>query len=920
MSKPPGTILSTERGMDARGKPPASGSPVGGNQYSFSPLSGVAEPNMAATPLQSPGVQRTAATGGPNGTPEKKDYAERRKSTRASMTTEELRESLAQKQRTTRVTTDASSLQWLNVLVGTIWPHAKTAIQEIVEKQVIPDLQQNPGLSELHFARFNLGSRMPKFGPIVVHKIVDSKGLEKLHIELKIEYQSDIDMLLDSGYNATVGIRSIFFDGTLNIIIGPLLDALPLIGTAQVFFANVPTLDFGFEGIAAISGLEQLIIGHVEAAIRNKLLLPNKIDVPVCLDKKLFNMADASMPPPKGVLRVRVTKARHLAGAKWKFGDQEESFTSDPVPVYRLGGGEQIRGVQKSDTTAPDWTKTEDDYYSNFGYFLAYSAQQEFNVELRDPDEGRPAAARLFGQGNFVSHLGETGPIPLTEVDSWKCVDEKEHVYREQIYLDTSKVATSMLHVNDPICRGVRSIIEVEAQWMKLSRTRTGGRAARGKNPYVVLLVKVHEARNVSESAVKEGLSVTASIRGSAQGPEAAAEYMQARAKMQAMGTIVGVNGDQSPTRTGSVRTSSNGGPAGVGAGSMYAPTKEPLVNKNGVAEQQFVRASVTSAQGGGGALGVKRTSKNSSEAIEMDEGMSTVKSGKLAQTNKNKASLLTATTDMAKLDDPERQANASAQLELQGGITGQLAHMVDKMIEKRIPPDEIADIISFAQRDVEKYINYRIEMDARESRKRFDDETHSQDKEAVWHQVLPLFVAEDDAFSSDLWLTLQTGKKKKLTLGQVVVSLAQLRKDNHLARTSQPVRLDPESQPTPSLLSTVMSSPTETLINFFMQPSAVCSGPPAGPLSTHGGGSPTQTKGAFATKAGGRAVHKVMLDFEVELKYLEPAPFPSTDHDDEEIIEEPSPQKMPNGPPKEARLSQGLVDEMSKSLRGFGK
>ena len=71
---------------------------------------------------------------------------------------------------------------------------------------------------------------------------------------------------------------------------------------------------------------------------------------------------------------------------------------------------------------------------------------------------------------------------------------------------------------------------------MKLANERPRA-GPKPPNPYVCLLVKIHEAKNVTEQAILEqGLSITASVRGPAQGP-LAAEYLQQVARARGVGS-----------------------------------------------------------------------------------------------------------------------------------------------------------------------------------------------------------------------------------------------------------------------------------------------------------------------------------------------------------------------------------------------
>ncbi len=86
------------------------------------------------------------------------------------------------------------------------------------------------------------------FGPIHVQKVVDRQGKERLEIDLKVEYEGDLDILLEAGAGICVGIRKVAFAGILHVVITPILDVLPIVGTVQIYFAALPEINWNFEG------------------------------------------------------------------------------------------------------------------------------------------------------------------------------------------------------------------------------------------------------------------------------------------------------------------------------------------------------------------------------------------------------------------------------------------------------------------------------------------------------------------------------------------------------------------------------------------------------------------------------------------------------------------------------------------------
>merc|ERR1719265_1661290 len=70
------------------------------------------------------------------------------------------------------ISADISTLTWVNMLLGSLWPKANSALSGFVHNELTPKLQEVlPGFfRKLHFSRFTLGNHVPEFGPIEVSR------------------------------------------------------------------------------------------------------------------------------------------------------------------------------------------------------------------------------------------------------------------------------------------------------------------------------------------------------------------------------------------------------------------------------------------------------------------------------------------------------------------------------------------------------------------------------------------------------------------------------------------------------------------------------------------------------------------------------------------------------------------------------
>eukprot|EP00401_Gymnodinium_catenatum_P062510 CAMPEP_0117480416 /NCGR_PEP_ID=MMETSP0784-20121206/12380_1 /TAXON_ID=39447 /ORGANISM="" /LENGTH=678 /DNA_ID=CAMNT_0005274855 /DNA_START=24 /DNA_END=2060 /DNA_ORIENTATION=+ len=363
------------------------------------------------------------------------------------------------------VVADVSTLSWVNLLLGTIWPKANTALIKYVHDELTPRLRDVlPGpFKRLRFARISLGNNVPEFGPIEVQRHSDSH----VQVELDMRYFSDVDVLVETGTaGISFGISQLTFVGRLCIALKPLLEMSPVVGAMHMFFASQPRIELKFAGLAQavneVPGLGQKFYSAIDDFIRNVMVLPNARSFHFTRDEGIMDLTQAASQPPLGVLRVRVRSARNLAGANWQFG-QVDRFTSDPYCVFRLGHS-TARSSSVSGSTDPQWPTTEPS-----SFFVVYHHEQELEITVFQEEQGR------LLRRNFVGLLGK---MPATSVRSLlrragaetMPLGSKEPP-TVRIELDTSQVNRGMLHINDPVNLGVPSELEFELEWFDLAKS-----------------------------------------------------------------------------------------------------------------------------------------------------------------------------------------------------------------------------------------------------------------------------------------------------------------------------------------------------------------------------------------------------------------------------------------------------------------
>eukprot|EP00929_Paragymnodinium_shiwhaense_P018449 TRINITY_DN12912_c0_g1_i1.p1 TRINITY_DN12912_c0_g1~~TRINITY_DN12912_c0_g1_i1.p1 ORF type:complete len:916 (+),score=140.07 TRINITY_DN12912_c0_g1_i1:136-2748(+) len=402
---------------------------------------------------------------------------------------------------------DVSTLSWLNVLLGSVWPKANTAMVKYVHDHLTPRLQEIlPGpFKRAHFSRFSLGKRTPEFGPIAVQRHSDTH----VQIELEMRYFSDVDVLVETGTpGLSFGINQLTFVGRLCIALKPLLQHRPVIGGVHVFFATPPKVELQFAGLAEavneVPGLKKKVHAAVDDFFKNTMVLPKMKSFHFTRDEQVIDLTQASSHPPLGVLRARVVSAKNLAGANFQVMGDTDRFTSDPYCVLRLGSFSVTTSTVPG-TADPTWPAKEPS-----AYFVVYHHEQELHIDVCQQLSGNILKRSL------VSHLGCLPPTSVRDLLLAKQKSTAPSGAPLTVALDTSHVNRAMLHVNDPVNRGVPSELHLELEWYDLLGDQ--GESANGmpfqvrfdstiENPHVaepmaVLLIELHMGAGFPEEVV----------------------------------------------------------------------------------------------------------------------------------------------------------------------------------------------------------------------------------------------------------------------------------------------------------------------------------------------------------------------------------------------------------------------------------
>jgi hypothetical protein len=119
---------------------------------------------------------------------------------------------------------------WLNDVIRCLWDYASSAVQREVLKNQEALARMIPFASSVKIHAFHLGNQPPHIGEIDVKR---SDG--QLKIFVPICYKVGVDVQVDIGFRT--GIEGVEVEGTLVILMAPLLDEFPILGAVHFLFS-----------------------------------------------------------------------------------------------------------------------------------------------------------------------------------------------------------------------------------------------------------------------------------------------------------------------------------------------------------------------------------------------------------------------------------------------------------------------------------------------------------------------------------------------------------------------------------------------------------------------------------------------------------------------------------------------------------
>ncbi|CAD7950670.1 unnamed protein product [Amoebophrya sp. A120] len=276
-----------------------------------------------------------------------------------------------------KVVAAGEGLQWLNLTMKALWPYINKAVLKLLKDEIEPTLQASlpVPLNGIKITSFYLGDEAPELGPVHAYK-KDKQDLKGFEIDIFISWKPNLDISMRV-LKMKLGLKKLVIEGTVSLVLRPLMETMPVVGGLQIFMINPPTVDVDFTGAANLIDMP-VLAGTIRSIIRNaitdSLVLPNRIFVPVA-DPTEIDMTRLSFPRPEAVLRFQLHKGKNLLAKDFNFFG---AATSDPYAIVRVGA-RQFRSKVIKHTVNPVW---QDQIYD----FFMFNKRQLLSLELFDSD------------------------------------------------------------------------------------------------------------------------------------------------------------------------------------------------------------------------------------------------------------------------------------------------------------------------------------------------------------------------------------------------------------------------------------------------------------------------------------------------------------------------------------------------------
>ncbi|XP_037700076.1 extended synaptotagmin-3 isoform X1 [Choloepus didactylus] len=271
---------------------------------------------------------------------------------------------------------DVERVEWANKIISQIWPYLSMIMENKFREKLEPKIREKSvHLRSFTFTKLYFGQKCPKISGVKAH--TNKCNRRQVVLDLQICYIGDCEISVEL-QKIQAGVNGIQLQGTLRVILEPLLVDKPFVGAVTVFFLQKPHLQINWTGLTNLldaPGINDVSDSLLEDLIATYLVLPNRVTVPV---KRGLDVTNLRFPLPCGVIRVHLLEAEELAQKDHFLGLRGKS---DPYAKVSIGL-QHFRSRTIYRNLNPTWNEV-------FELIVYEVPGQDLEVDLYDEDTDR---------------------------------------------------------------------------------------------------------------------------------------------------------------------------------------------------------------------------------------------------------------------------------------------------------------------------------------------------------------------------------------------------------------------------------------------------------------------------------------------------------------------------------------------------
>ena len=256
-----------------------------------------------------------------------------------------------------------------------MWPNIEESARKIITENIEPAIQKELS-KDFAFDMVALGETPPAITGITIKDKNVAQNLIIIDIDLMFNSNGDIGFTVNK---MKANIIDLHIEGSLRVVLKPLVTKIPLVGGVQVYFPNSPKITFDLGGdlgnLAKVLRLKEAMYRVIQEKIEDKFVLPNKFTKSLNPEVSQIELQSLNS---SGVLRVHLIKAENLMNKDTK----GFSGKSDPYAKLSVGSMHFTSKIIWNDLN-PEW-KGKNEFKVDFP--IEIFGGQELIIELFDHD------------------------------------------------------------------------------------------------------------------------------------------------------------------------------------------------------------------------------------------------------------------------------------------------------------------------------------------------------------------------------------------------------------------------------------------------------------------------------------------------------------------------------------------------------